>query len=61
MTDTPQQPDPPALESEITDLRDTPLADLVRDPGAGAFPVAERVLESQAGGLLTVASFNASI
>lgn len=63
MTDTPPQSQPgaDAVASLVPDLRDTPLGALVEEPERDADPVVDRVLDLEASGLLTVASFNASI
>lgn len=50
-----------AVSSEVSDLRDTSLEDLMTDSAAQAEGVLDRVLDLEASGLLTVASFNASI
>lgn len=63
-TSGPYQPaDTPAVASSVPDLRDTSLEALVEQSsdGTGTDPVVERVLDLEANGLLTVASFNASL
>lgn len=47
--------------SSVTDLRDAPLNALVEESTPQADSVIDRVLDLEANGLLTVASFNASI
>lgn len=49
------------VTSSVTDLRDAPLSALVEDSTPQADSVIDRVLDLEANGLLTVASFNASI
>lgn len=49
------------VASSVTDLRDVPLSALVEDSTPQADGVMDRVLDLEANGLLTVASFNASI
>jgi hypothetical protein len=56
-----ESPSTEAVSSEVSDLRDTPLEDLMTDSAAQAEGVLDRVLDLEANGLLTVASFNASI
>lgn len=56
--DTPDQPPPPPA---VPDLRHTPLKELIADPGAQTDTAVGRVLDLEADGLLTVASFNATI
>lgn len=61
MNETPE----PATEGEITStvasLASTPMADLNGSAAAGTKTALDRLLELEADGLLTVASFNASI
>ena len=60
MGESVESPSPEAVTSEVSDLRDAPLEALIEDPTAQDDVVA-RVLDLEANGLLTVASFNASI
>jgi hypothetical protein len=47
--------------SSVTDLREAPLSSLVHELAPQANRAIDRVLDLEANGLLTVASFNASI
>ena len=49
------------VTSSVSDLRDAPLSALVEESTPQADSVIDRVLDLEANGLLTVASFNASI
>lgn len=62
MDESPTNPPEPApLVSVVADLSDTPLADLVGDAAPQAAAALDRVLDVQRHGLLSVASFNATI
>lgn len=61
MADQTQQPGTADVTSPVTDLRDAPLSVLVEDSSPQADSVIERVLDLEARGLLSSASFNASI
>jgi hypothetical protein len=47
--------------SSVSDLHEAPLRALIHDPAPQVDKVIDRVLDLEANGLLTVASFNASI
>jgi hypothetical protein len=55
------RPEEELASTQVADLRDTPMSKLVGDETAFAGAAIDRVLDLEASGLLTVASFNASI
>lgn len=61
MGESVESPSAEAVSSEVLDLRDARLEALIEDSATQVGGVIDRVLDLEANGLLTVASFNASI